>query len=81
MKKKIIEAYEKKLNKKKQSLDKYIENITDHLITPISTNKENFFFFFIFCLFREDIINCICEEKSVEINLKKNIWMKILKNI
>ena len=71
MKKNIIEAYENKTFKRKKSMDKYIEEITDHLITPIATNKENFLFYFIFCLFREDIINCICEEKLVELDKKK----------
>ena len=81
MKKNIIEAYENKTFKRKKSMDKYIEEITDHLITPIATNKENFLFYFIFCLFREDIINCICEEKLVELDKKRNNWMKMQKNI
>jgi hypothetical protein len=72
MKKYIIETYEKKnFNKKDKSMDKYIEEINDHLVTPIATNKENYCFYFIFCLFREDIINCIYEKKSVELSKKK----------
>lgn len=72
MKKYIIEVYEKKsFDKTKYSMDKYIEDITDHLITPIATNNENFGFYFIFNLFREDIINCICEQKAEEIKNKK----------
>ena len=72
MKNNIIESYNKKnLNITEISMDKYIENITDHLITPIASNKENFCFYFIFSLFREDIINCICEEKAEELRQKK----------
>ena len=71
MKKNIIEAYEKKPSRNKPSMDKYIESITDHLITPIATNTENYCFYFIFCLFREDIINCIVEEISMELRNKK----------
>lgn len=54
MKKNIIEAYEqKRLNKKEMSMNKYIEKITDHLVTPIATNKENFFsILFFVCLER-----------------------------
>ena len=72
MKKNIIDAYEKKnFDKNKISMNEYIEQITDHLVTPIATNKENFSFFFIFCLFREDIINCICDVKKEELDKKK----------
>ena len=72
MKNNIIESYNKKnLNITEISMDKYIKNITDHLITPIASNKENFCFYFIFSLFREDIINCICEEKAEELRQKK----------
>ena len=72
MKKNIIDAYEKKnFDKNKISMDEYIEQITDNLVTPIATNKENFGFFFIFCLFKEDIINCICDVKKEEFDKKK----------
>ena len=54
-------------------MDNYIEEITDHLVTPIATNKENFCFYFIFCLFRGNIINCICEKKSLELSKKKQL--------